>query len=61
MVTHVLVQMYPDIAPIPPECTKDFLLFRCCPAACIHDAQCVVRMAREDDVVELKCFIISPS
>ena len=61
MVTHILVRMYPDIAPIPPERTKDFLLFRCCPAACIQDVQCVVRMAREDDVVKLKRFIISLS
>ena len=43
-----------DIVPIPPdsERTEIFSLFRCCPAACIQDAQCVVRMTREDDVVE---------
>lgn len=57
MNTHVLIRIYPDIPTIPSERTENLSFFMCCLAAYIQDAECIVRMACEDDVIE--CFISS--
>ena len=57
MNTHVLIRMYPDFLRIPPERTENISFFMCYLAAESQDTECIVRMAREDDVVE--CFIPS--
>jgi hypothetical protein len=43
--------MQPDLIPIPPETTKNFLFRGHCATTGIEDAQRIVQVARKNDVV----------
>ena len=44
--------MQPNFVLTPVECAEDFSLLGRCAAASVEDAQCVIRVAGEDDVIE---------
>ena len=52
MKTHVVIGMQPDLILSPAERTEDFSLCGGCATSSIEDAERVVRVARENDVVE---------
>lgn len=50
--THALIGMQPDLVPTPAERTEGFALRGRCITTGVEDAQRVVRVASENDVVE---------
>ena len=52
MNTHALIGMQPDLILIPAERTENISLRGRCATTGVEDAQCVIRVARENDVIE---------